>query len=230
MWDEVGGPGQYTKGASLSIVQTCDQHGIYISFLLSSGEYTCCAQCTTHTKDGILGATLSADVSEHLPWLVTVPEHLHKAVFSSFKPHAHWHYTMLPFAQEVMHGWSAGQIEKCGQVVFLGDAGAGKSHVAVSMLRNLAYTQTVAYVDTAVGIVSVSTEEFVVVLDNLFCDEGTDEERNYWNEVILDRASRELPTIMISRLSGAEFRRALTPGTLHWLRLSNTKVVHFLDT
>lgn len=136
---------------------------------------------------------------------------------------------MLPFAQQIMREWSAGDVAQCGQIVFLGDAGVGKSHVAVAMLRNLSYMQAVAYVDTAAGIAPVSSESFVLVLDNLFNGAGGAETNHYWNEVILDRASRELPTIMISRLSGAKFRRTLAQGTLHWLRLSNTKVVHFRD-
>lgn len=229
MWEEVGSSGHYAEGTTRSLVQTCDRHGIYISFLTSSGEYTSCAQCATRTKDDSPQAATSIDVSEHLPWLTAVPEHLHRAVFGTFKPQAHWHYVMLPFAQQIMREWSAGDVAQCGQIVFLGDAGVGKSHVAVAMLRNLSYMQAVAYVDTAAGIAPVSSESFVLVLDNLFNGAGGAEANHYWNEVILDRASRELPTIMISRLSGAKFRRTLAQGTLHWLRLSNTKVVHFRD-
>lgn len=219
------GEGSYVSRSST--VRCCDRHGLYVVFT-GNGTITKCASCADE------GASATKDeAAQHLrefSWLIgDVPESVSHASFSNFSPSSVGQAQALAFVQQTKQHWLEGDFDECGQMVFLGGKNTGKTHLAAALMRSLGVSKGVFYVDAREGQVRTAQRSAMLVLDNLFEPTFDDSGMTVrdWNDLLYERCIRQLPTVLISSAGVTQFKQKLNRRSLHWLRIANTKIIHF---
>lgn len=213
---------------STTAVRNCAEHGPYVAFLSARGGYTGCTQCADLDKGK--GSAAGGELIENLMIMRSgVPEGIAGASFESFHPILAKQKSMLTFVVGIAEQWHSRNFEACGQLALFGNSGTGKTHIAVSMLRRIAESMEVRYVDASLGLPAVDEDSGLLVLDNLFyCDEPFDASKTArLNDLLYARTENKQPTIFISEQTKDQFNAKLSGRTLHWLRMARTQVVNF---
>lgn len=219
------GEGAYVSRSSS--IRCCDRHGLYVVFS-GKGQSTKCASCL---KEGAFD--VESDASQDLrefSWLIgNVPEEVSYASFNNFSPVSVAQAHMLSFIQETKQRWLDGDFSQCGQMVFLGATNTGKTHLAAALIRSLGVSRGVFYADASDGLTQLAERSSMLVLDNLF-EPGIYRSAmsvRDWNDMLYERCVNQMPTVLVSRLGAAQFKQKLNRRSLHWLRMANTKIIHF---
>lgn len=208
-------------------VHRCKEHGTYVAFLVDGGRYTGCSLCA---QASVLKATSRAIHSLEVTLRTAgVPESLLHASFSTFAATNDEQVSLINYVQDIAQRWSNGDLSEGGSLVLLGGAETGKTHVALAILRHIALTHTVAYVDASLDRRVVHDEHYLLVIDNAFYsgDKPPEKMRKRLNEVMYERSLARLPTIIVSDQSKVHFRNLFSERTLYGLRSVGTKIVHF---
>lgn len=180
-----------------------------------------------------------AETIEH----AAIPERFKTRSLDNFEPRTERHHAVLELARAYVERWP--QHERAGRwLVFAGEPGVGKSHIAIAILRAL-MPATVGQYITCIGMIqavratwargSESTEAQVLrhfgstpllVVDEVGVQYGTEGEHTIIFDV-LDRRYRDMrPTILLTNEDVEGFERFVGPRL--WDRMKeNTRWVQF---
>lgn len=211
---------------NLSRLEFCPRHGHYIAFLFDVGQYTGCPTCGTEDNDS---APLDADVVEILK-SADLSERLIEATFESFQIAIRHHSDMLSYVVALMQLWANATYVDCGQLIFLGKRGAGKTHIAIASLKMLSKQgHSVYYADLQSGLAKVPVDSGLLVLDGVFYKDVCFDPIAvaHTNQIIHQRATSGLPTILLSDQSKEGFLEQLSPRTLESMRRRSATIINF---
>lgn len=165
---------------------------------------------------------------QNLLTAVNIPPRFANAIFESFVASTPTAKHNLKICQQYVETW--GDRKNAGEgLVLCGTPGTGKTHLAVSIARQIAgELQETVFITTASRIIRAfrrtwaGNSEFseldvlekyctpdLLIIDEIGVQYGTDSERNILFEVINDRYEDLLPTILISNLPVVDLQEML---------------------
>lgn len=217
--------------ASLGRLQrNCDRHGVYMALgcaylKLRRAIWSGCPRCSLEAHSAAMQAERDAVAREREQHRLAramesieqaaVPERFKTRSLDNFEPRTEQQHTILEMARRFVEEWELNA--RAGRwLVFAGEPGTGKSHIAVAILRALMPAQIGQYV-TCMGMIqavratwardSQATEAQVLrhfgttpllVVDEVGVQYGTEGEHTIIFDV-LDRRYRDMrPTILLT--------------------------------
>jgi DNA replication protein DnaC len=212
------------------IQRNCDRHGAYMAagrhyVKLRRDIWSGCPTCTDVAHRAAVQANrqremqereqrrqgMVAEAIEH----AAIPERFKTRSLDNFEPRTEQQKVVLELARRFVAGWE--QTARAGRwLVFAGEPGVGKSHIAIAILRALMPTHVGQYI-TCMGMIqavratwgrNATTDESQVlrhfgttpllVVDEIGVQYGTDGEHTIIFDV-LDRRYRDMrPTILLT--------------------------------
>lgn len=215
--------------------EDCEIHGPYLSFVTASST-SGCAVCLFNGQDGIhylaryKGLHEQETSQDHIEALrvAGVPERYLDCRFANFWPESDDQVMALREAEAYAANFGVA-ISDGKNLLFLGGAGTGKTHLAVAILSQLIVRgQRVRYVDARkrIGFGVGMNPADLVVIDNV----GHAQHQNHIAPIqglLMDRYDAALPTIVVSSLGRNAIESALDRHCLDRLSEGGSKVVRF---
>lgn len=198
----------------------CIRHQCQL-YRVPSGELSC-EKCAEETRT--LEAEQNREVEKN--WLVqravrelALPQRLDAYDFRSFIARLPGQKTVLNVCREFVGNWP-----NVGGLVMIGGVGAGKTHLAVSICKELCKRGVICRLETISRIIreirstwkggneSMSEQDVIdkfsgldlLVIDEIGAQYGTDSERVLVTEIINNRYERMKPTILIGNVKRSE--------------------------
>jgi DNA replication protein DnaC len=151
-------------------------------------------------------------------WLVArgVPKNLSHAAFENFEPQTPGDAKVLEQARRFAR-------VKRGFFVMLGSPGSGKSHLAVSIMREMVAGRLITHVDmmaqvrahyddkTVRDIIPVLQRQPMLVMDEIGFSDGGSDNLPKLHQVLVERYNNYLPTVITGNLSRVGLEECLGP-------------------
>ena len=215
-----------------SMQLNCDRHGVYMSNgtrLTRRDVWTSCPTCAAEIEQRAADARaeiarrIAADEKAHALGVAGVPARFIGRTLASFKAESPEQVRALSVASSFVANWA--DVSRKGQwLVFSGQPGTGKSHLAIAILQALMPAHVGRYMTCMELIQTIrsawrkdsqhSEQEIVdelatvplLVLDEIGVQNGTDSEMLHLFDVLDKRYRNLMPTILLTNQNKEGFR------------------------
>lgn len=212
----------------------CPKHGVYIAFATSLG-LTRCPSCaflgdeSRHVAHQFSEDTGDRD-AEHEDRLRSsgIPGRFLGCRFGNYWPNCSESGEVLRHMEVYVSTFEAARAD-ASNLILLGGAGTGKTHLAVASLSNfLKKGLRVRYADARkrIGFGVESRPPDVLVIDNVGANRSSNQMEAIRN-LLMDRYDLMLPSILVSGLGRSSLEALLGEAVLDRLREGNSKIISF---
>ncbi len=230
---------------------TCEQHGDFESRNVFGSVWSRCPVCAEEAEQARQQRQRMADEeARNERWqgavhCAGIPPRFTTRTLDNFIATSQAQKAALTFAQDMADELvSRHQTGRCA--VFVGKPGTGKTHLAVGigmhalkarhtvlfttvtrLIRRIRDTYNKGNEETELQAVSVFTKPYLLILDEIGVQRGTDDEKLLLFDVLNDRYENQRSTILLSNLPAKELRGYLGDRVFDRLKEDGGQVVVF---
>jgi len=191
-------------------INICEKHGEYKAYLFKFGASSMCSGCPECEKERAIEEEEKRKVEEErgrISWnrKHNIEEEYDNATLQNIEILTPEHERAVKYAKEII-------ADRRGKLVLLGANGTGKTHIAISVVKELngkifsmyeiGARIRASYVsgakETELDIVDELARLPILVIDEIGRTKGSDAETNWLSYIIDKRHVRHLPIILIS--------------------------------